>query len=1077
MSLQNGYHLASACCAEGAEGATNLGYTFDEQANGEAKNNNGKKETAASESTLPSRVESSNQLSALNGTTKKVTKSKKKAKSGSEDVNKLKSEMEMDDHKIPIEELFSRLQTNDVTGLTERVAAERLLRDGPNALSPPKDTPQIIKFLDKMFGGFAILLWIGAVLCFIAYGIQFSDDPKPPGDNLYLAIVLVVVVAVTGAFSYYQDYSSSKVMESFKNLIPQYALVIREEKQLTLLADQLVVGDLVEIKFGDRVPADLRIISAQSLKVDNSSLTGESEPQSRSCEFTHDNPLETKNIAFFSTNVIEGTARGVVIRTGENTVMGRIANLTSGLDTTSTTLSREMAHFVHIIVFIAVTVAAIFFIIALCFGYKALTAIGFLIGIIVANVPEGLLATVCVMLTLTAKRMAKKNCLVKNLECVETLGSCSIICSDKTGTLTQNRMTVAHMWFDDTIYEADTSPTQDCSAFSRDSPSWISLSRVAMLCNRAAFKAGQERTPVLQRECNGDASESALLKCVELSIGNVTQHRAAAPKVCEIPFNSTNKYQVSIHELDCNGEKRHLLVMKGAPERILERCSTIKMNGREVALDDQMTESFQKAYDDLGGLGERVLGFADLFLPSDRFPIGFKFDSEDVNFPLDGLSFAGLMSMIDPPRPNVPDAVLKCRCAGIRVIMVTGDHPITAKAIAKQVGIISEGHLTREDIAKARDVPVDQVNPWDATACVVHGSELKDLASSDIDEILANHSEIVFARTSPQQKLIIVEGCQRLGNIVAVTGDGVNDSPALKKSDIGIAMGITGSDVSKQAANMILLDDNFASIVTGIEEGRLIFDNLKKTIAYTITHMVPEMVPFLLYIAISLPLALGTVTILFIDLGTDIIPAISLAYEKPENDIMQKPPRNMKTQKLVTDTLIGVAGGQYGVVEASAAVFTFFVMLGQQGFLPKTTFQIRADWDDKSISNLEDSYGQEWTFAQRKCVEYTVYSAFFMSIVVCQWANLLACKTRRNSLVQQGMINHHLTIALLLETALCLFLCYTPGLQEALKFYPFRWWYWICPMPFALLMMFYSEIRKLIAHRYPGGFVETELLF
>merc|ERR1719422_1457921 len=293
--------------------------------------------------------------------------------------------------------------------------------------------------------------------------------------------------------------------------------------------------------------------------------------------------------------------------------------------------------------------------------------------------------------------------------------------------------------------------------------------------------------------------------------------------------------------------------MKGAPERILERCSTIVVDGREMPLSEEWKNSFETAYMELGGLGERVLGFCDFMLPADKYPVGYPFDADDINFPLTGLRFVGLMSMIDPPRAAVPDAVTKCRSAGIKVIMVTGDYPITAKAIAKSVGIISEGSETVEDIANRLAIPVEEVNPREARAAVVHGGELKDMGESDIDEILIHHTEIVFARTSPQQKLIIVEGCQRMGAIVAVTGDGVNDSPALKKADIGVAMGIAGSDVSKQAADMILLDDNFASIVTGVEVGRLIFYNLKKSIAYTLTTNIPEISPFLLFILADVP--------------------------------------------------------------------------------------------------------------------------------------------------------------------------------------------------------------------------------
>nr|KAF6410604.1 hypothetical protein HJG63_009094 [Rousettus aegyptiacus] len=823
--------------------------------------------------------------------------SPKKSKGAKErrDLDDLKKEVAMTEHKMSVEEVCRKYNTDCVQGLTHSKAQEILARDGPNALTPPPTTPEWVKFCRQLFGGFSILLWIGAILCFLAYGIQAGTEDDPSGDNLYLGIVLAAVVIITGCFSYYQEAKSSKIMESFKNMVPQQALVIREGEKMQVNAEEVVVGDLVEIKGGDRVPADLRIISAHGCKVDNSSLTGESEPQTRSPDCTHDNPLETRNITFFSTNCVEGTARGVVVATGDRTVMGRIATLASGLEVGKTPIAIEIEHFIQLITGVAVFLGVSFFILSLILGYTWLEAVIFLIGIIVANVPEGLLATVTVCLTLTAKRMARKNCLVKNLEAVETLGSTSTICH--------------------------------------------------------------------------------------------------------------------------------------------------------------------------------------YYLPEEQFPKGFAFDCDDVNFTTDNLCFVGLMSMIDPPRAAVPDAVGKCRSAGIKVIMVTGDHPITAKAIAKGVGIISEGNETVEDIAARLNIPVGQVNPRDAKACVIHGTDLKDFTSEQIDEILQNHTEIVFARTSPQQKLIIVEGCQRQGAIVAVTGDGVNDSPALKKADIGVAMGIAGSDVSKQAADMILLDDNFASIVTGVEEGRLIFDNLKKSIAYTLTSNIPEITPFLLFIMANIPLPLGTITILCIDLGTDMVPAISLAYEAAESDIMKRQPRNPRTDKLVNERLISMAYGQIGMIQALGGFFSYFVILAENGFLPSNLVGIRLNWDDRTVNDLEDSYGQQWTYEQRKVVEFTCHTAFFVSIVVVQWADLIICKTRRNSVFQQGMKNKILIFGLFEETALAAFLSYCPGMDVALRMYPLKPSWWFCAFPYSFLIFVYDEIRKLILRRNPGGWVEKETYY
>ncbi|XP_077454447.1 sodium/potassium-transporting ATPase subunit alpha-3b isoform X1 [Stigmatopora argus] len=1002
---------------------------------------------------------------------------KKKGTSGTKDMDDLKKEVPITEHKMSVEEVCRKFQTDIVQGLTNAKAAEFLLRDGPNALTPPPTTPEWVKFCRQLFGGFSILLWTGAILCFLAYAIQAATEEDPAGDNLYLGIVLTAVVVITGCFSYFQEAKSSKIMESFKNMVPQQALVIREGEKVQINAEEVVGGDLIEVKGGDRIPADIRVVSAHGCKVDNSSLTGESEPQSRSPDCTHDNPLETRNVAFFSTNCVEGTARGIVICTGDRTVMGRIATLTSGLETGKTPIAKEIEHFIHIITGVAVFLGVTFFILAIILGYSWLEAVIFLIGIIVANVPEGLLATVTVCLTLTAKRMAKKNCLVKNLEAVETLGSTSTICSDKTGTLTQNRMTVAHMWFDNQIHEADTTEDQSGASFDKSSVTWQSLARVASLCNRAQFKAGQDSIAILKRDVAGDASESALLKCIELSCGSVRAMRDRNKKVAEIPFNSTNKYQLSVHETEDPNDNRYLLVMKGAPERILDRCSTIMLQGKEQPMDEEMKESFQNAYMELGGLGERVLGFCHLMLPEDQYPKGFAFDTDDVNFQTDNLCFVGLMSMIDPPRAAVPDAVGKCRSAGIKVIMVTGDHPITAKAIAKGVGIISEGNETVEDIAARLNIPVSQVNPRDAKACVIHGTDLKELSQDQMDDILRNHTEIVFARTSPQQKLIIVEGCQRQGAIVAVTGDGVNDSPALKKADIGVAMGISGSDVSKQAADMILLDDNFASIVTGVEEGRLIFDNLKKSIAYTLTSNIPEITPFLLFIIVNIPLPLGTITILCIDLGTDMVPAISLAYEAAESDIMKRQPRNPFRDKLVNERLISIAYGQIGMIQALGGFFSYFVILAENGFLPSRLVGIRLDWDDRSCNDLEDAYGQQWTYEQRKIVEFTCHTAFFVSIVVVQWADVIVCKTRRNSVFQQGMKNKILIFGLFEETALAAFLSYCPGMDVALRMYPLKPSWWFCAFPYSFLIFVYDEIRKLLIRQNPGGWVERETYY
>ncbi|CAK5072666.1 unnamed protein product [Meloidogyne enterolobii] len=949
--------------------------------------------------------------------------------------------MKMDEHRIPLEELCAAYETDIERGLTSAQAEKVLARDGLNALSPPRTTPEWVKFCKNLFGGFALLLWVGALLCYVAHTVDAMTLEHPSKDNLYLGIVLMTVVIITGCFQYFQERKSSQIMESFKNLVPTFALIIRDGEKRQIPSANLVVGDIVEVKGGDRIPADIRIIRAHGFK---------SEPQTRTNEQSEDEPLEARNLAFFSTNAVEGTATGVVVNTGDRTVMGRIAHLASDLDSGKTPIAREIEHFIHIITAVAVFLGVTFFIIAFILGYHWLTAVVFLIGIIVANVPEGLIATVTVCLTLTAKRMAQRNCLVKNLEAVETLGSTSTICSDKTGTLTQNRqvlsfmnlMTVAHIWQNLNIETVNTSEDAAADDNVDKQKNASELLRVAALCNRAEFKPGQDDVPILKRDCTGDASEIALLKFAERSLyGGVIQYRAGHPKIAEIPFNSTNKYQVSIHAYENDS---NLLVMKGAPERVLARCDKILIDGQIRQLDDKLKETFEIAYMELGGMGERVLGFCDSVLDKEKYPKDFKFDTDNPNFPIDGLCFLGLISMIDPPRAAV--------------VMVTGDHPITAKAIAKSVGIISPETETVEDIAIRKGIPVTQVNPREAKAIVVHGSDLREMTEDQLNEIIAEHSEIVFARTSPQQKLMIVEGFQRSGQIVAVTGDGVNDSPALKKADIGVAMGIAGSDVSKQAADMILLDDNFA-------EGRLIFDNLKKSIAYTLTSNIPEISPFLVHIILGIPLPLGTV------------PAISLAYEESESDIMKRQPRDPFRDKLVNERLISLAYGQIGMIQASAGFFSYFWIMADNGFMPLDLFQLRAEWDSRAINNVLDSYGQEWTYANRKILEHTCQTAYFVSIVIVQWADLIISKTRRNSIVQQGMSNWILNFGLVFETVLAALLCYLPGTDQGLRMYGLRFTWWFPAIPFSILIFVYDEFRRYLIRRYPKGWVERETYY
>ncbi|XP_044272332.1 sodium/potassium-transporting ATPase subunit alpha-like isoform X1 [Tribolium madens] len=999
------------------------------------------------------------------------SKSKSKVRLTDEQIESFKNEYSIDDHVITLRELEIRHNTNFKRGLTEAQAHERLLRDGPNCLQAPPAKSRWLILANFLFCGFNALLWLAVFMALITFAITKSQGRPAAEEQLYFATVVLIVILFTGFFSFYQEAANVAIIEGFQKLTPKFATVIRDGERRVIPSEDVVIGDLVELKAGEWIPADVRVIKCQALKVDNSAITGESNPQSRSSELSDPLALESPNLAFFSTCAVEGSGMGVVIKRADDTLIGAIANLATSLEKGQTPIRREINYFIKFITVLAFGIGTMFFIVCLAYGYDFFTSFTYFIALIIANVPEGLPVTLTACMTLTSKRMASKNCMVKKLEAIETLGCTSVICSDKTGTLTQNKMKVVHLFYDNQAYYV----MVDGESLDKETQAFQALCQVAVLCSRATFVIGQDHLPLNERETIGDASESALLKCMEMLLGNVSMKRRDNPKVCEIPFNSTNKYQVSIHQI----KSEFVLLMKGAPERILDRCSTILRFDETSSLTQDIKNGIMRAINNLGLKGERVLAFADLQLPSAIYNKNYVFNVEKPNFPLTGLRFVGLISMMDPPRPAVPDAVSKCKTAGIKVIMVTGDHPITAAAIAKQVGILSQQSVTSYDIALRRDVSVSLVTDKEKSMCnaaVITGSDLREMTTTELQNNLLTYQEIVFARTSPQQKLKIVEAFQKLGHIVAVTGDGVNDSPALKKADIGIAMGIAGTDVSKEAADMILLDDNFSSIVTGVEEGRLIFDNLKKSIAYLLTSNVPEIVPFIAMVFINIPPVIGILAIMVIDVGTDLWPAISLAYEKAEADIMTRRPRDPFYDKLVNHRLILLTYAQIGVIQTCASFASYFLCMMEHGFFWGRLVGLRHDWIDKD-KIVKDSYGQEWTYEERKILTRKCYSSFFLSIVLTQVADLIICKTRRLSLFQQGMTNWVLNAGIFVELSIAALAVYCPGLRMLLQFEPISLDILVPTLPFAIIIFSFDEVRKLLIRRHPGGLIDRETYY
>jgi sodium/potassium-transporting ATPase subunit alpha len=1129
-------------------------------------------------------------------TSRKMARSKKDTSAEDERKANLRKDIDFVEHTWPAEKLYSHFGCTLEKGLSSEQVLINRGKYGENRLTPPALTPWYIQFLLQFANFFAALLLAGGTLCFIGYGIDTEKDQT----NLFLGIVLYAVVTITATFSYLQEAKSEKIMEGFKNMIPKKCKCIRDGKNTVVDAWELVPGDVVDLLDGDQVPADIRVMSANELKVDNSSLTGESEPQDRSTDLAKDSqgnlvmqPLEASNLCFYTTIINSGSGRGVVIGSGDRTVMGQIAGLATETSNEASPINVEISKFIQLISAVAITLGVVFFIIGLTNGTDIIQNVVFMIGIIVANVPEGLLATVTVSLALTAKRMHTKNVLVKNLEAVETLGSTTIIASDKTGTLTQNRMTVMHVWVDNETYLCPAGKNipdlavlsqtpADEPYYDASSPGFKRLLQVATLCNNAEFltknddgsymdlkaEMNNPNFNILKQAATGDASEQGLLKLVQ-PLNDALEARAACPKIFEIKFNSTNKWQLSIHSQGAG--RPPLLVLKGAPERVLGMCKSYFAKGEVKEINASYNKTYTEAYEGLGGRGERVLGFAYKELTGMKDD--FKFSNKPApNFTMNDLTFVGLISLIDPPREGVPEAVIKCNRARVKVYMVTGDHPITAAAIAKQVNIIAQENI---DSGDAIVVKGDTIREWTEIADPVEQQKKWDAA--------LDHKQIVWARVSPAHKLLIVENCQRRGEIVAVTGDGVNDAPALKKGDIGVAMGIAGKDVSKEAADMILMDDNFASIVNGVEEGRLIFDNLKKSIAYTLSSNIPEIAPFLIYNTAKLPLPLSTVLILCIDLGTDMVPAISLAYETKEADIMDRPPRNAQTDRLVNFRLISFAYLQIGMIQALAGFFVYIIVLNDYGYAPNILMGNGLQWFKHSVmctingdgSPKECGFGCEgedwergyceggcqvpvtsvvdpfieftsagfrgdgeytcnracsnylsipsdkltdaekaefvslcatdntWGFADRdfadkdaiapagamyfwngqqqplpnknyqsSALEYA-QCAYFISIIIVQWADLLICKTRKLSLFQQGLQNDFMNFGLLFETVLGATLVYTTPLNTVFGTRPLHILHWFPAVPWSMFIFTYDEMRKAIMRQNPDGWLNS----
>ncbi|MGV8077816.1 MAG: cation-translocating P-type ATPase [Methanosarcina sp.] len=921
-----------------------------------------------------------------------------------------------DEHNVSLTEFLQQLGV-DEDGLDEQEAAKRLKECGPNVLEETGKESILKKYVKQFRNFFSILLTIGAFLSFLG---EYLDPGK---GNIYIGIALGAVVVLNGTFTFVQEYQAEKTMESFRQLLPPHAKVLREGKVRDVLASELVAGDLILLEEGDKVPADGRLIETNSLKVDHSAITGEAEPQLRSLVCTHPNILECRNVVFSGTLVQSGNGKAIVFGTGQNTQIGNLATLTEQTSSVDTPIRKELNQFIKVISSIAIFLGVTFFMLAFLIQDVFLASLIFAIGIIVANVPEGLLPTVTFALSLASRRMASRNALIKQLESVETLGSTTVICTDKTGTLTQNRMAVNSLivGFESLIPEKPSDSEKRVSGqgaeentkegiaekvadlraegvAAAENPVWdpekvpSAFIRVAGLCNNAKLSE-------LPPGYTGDPTEGALLVFTK-SLKDIKELQKDYPRLEEFPFDSLTKRM----EVICRTPEGGLEVyLKGAPEVVVEMCGAIMDSGEVRKLDENEQKELLDRHLRLAERGERVIALA------------FKQAEEQKEYTGDFV-FLGFIGIVDPPRSEAREAIAKCHAAGIKVVMITGDHPVTAESIAKNVGLAASGNLE-----------------------IITGDELNLLSRTDLTSRLKNPS-IVFARTSPIQKLKIVQLFQAEGEIVTMTGDGVNDAPAIKNADMGVAMG-SGTDVAREAADMILLDDNFATIVNAVEEGRTVFDNIKKFIVYILASNIPEILPFIAFVLFALPLPLPVQLILAIDLGTDMLPAISLGTEKGEGDIMKRPPRH-RDEKLLTPQVLFTAYGVKGPIEAAAGFFCYFAVLLEGG----------------------------WNFGEQLASSNPLYmqaiTAFFSAVIICQIANVFASRTRFQSVFTRGLFSNRMVLlGIASELLILAFIIWNPFANLIFNTSPLDLRYIFLSVPFAVFLLGIDEFRKYLLRK------------
>jgi len=886
--------------------------------------------------------------------------------------------------------LLRDLQTTE-HGLSGREAARRLVQYGPNVLERRGGVRWPGELARQLTHPLALLLWVAAALSFAV-------------GSVTVGIAVVLVIILNAVFAFVQELQAERAVEALAQYMPQRVTALRDGVPTVIEATGLVPGDVVLLAEGERIAADMRLLSG-AVEVDISALTGESVPVARMAEL-HDGAvsrLAAQDLLFSGTICTGGEARAVAYATGMHTELGRIAALSEGVKKDPSPLERQVRRVAWLIAGIAVAMAAAFVPVAILgAGLSLHNSVVFAVGLLAGNVPEGLLPVITLALAVAVSLLARRNALVKRLSAVETLGCTDVICTDKTGTLTENRMRPVQAWTPGREVRLDGDGARAAI------PVLSELAQTAASCNNAQLGP--------DGQTSGDPTEVALLYAAQTLGADIRADRREARRRHQYNFDPQRKLMTTL-DLAATGGWFHT---KGAPEAVLPLCvSVLSADGAEQPLHDTGRGQITGQVEAYAQQGLRVLALARRAAPAGgAAPAREEAERE--------LCFLGLITMVDPPRPEAAGAIARCHTAGIRVHVITGDHPLTAAAVARQVGI-------------GGDAPL-----------IVNAEQLDYRHEKELREILSSGREVIFARASPEAKLHIAEELQAEGHVVAMTGDGVNDAPALRRADIGVAMGLSGTDVAREAATMALTDDNFATIVTAVEAGRVVYDNVRKFIIYIFAHATPEVVPFLVFALAGggVPLPLTVLQLLAFDVGTETLPSLALGRDPAEPGIMQRPPRK-RSEGVIRPPMLIRAWLFLGLMVAGLSIAGFFYVLTQAGWHP----------GDPTAA------GTQFHHAYQQATTMT-----FLGMIFGQIGTAFAVRTQRASLWSVGVFsNRYLLLAIAAELAVAAVLVYAPPLQSLLGTAALPARYLLLLLPYPLIVWGADELRKYVIRHRAGG--------